>query len=43
MDINGREQLRQMYKQADNSEKTFFPAKPKINPNERDRLFRVCA
>ncbi|MGI6700746.1 MAG: recombinase family protein [Christensenellales bacterium] len=43
MDINGREQLRQMYQQADNSEKTFFPAKPKINPNERDRLFRVCA
>lgn len=25
------------------SEKVFIPAKPKINPNEKDRFFRVCA
>ena len=24
-------------------DKVFIPAKPKINPNERDRFFRVCA
>ena len=24
-------------------EKTYIPAKPKINPNEKDRFFRVCA
>ena len=40
---SGREQLRQYYQQEDTGEKTFIPAKPKINPNEKDRFFRVCA
>ena len=42
-DKSGSEQLRQFYQQEDASEKTYIPAKPKINPNERDRFFRVCA
>ena len=42
-DRNGREQLRQYYQQEDTGEKTYIPAKPKINPNEKDRFFRVCA
>lgn len=40
---NQREELRQIYRREDSGEKTFIPAKPKINPNERDRFFRVCA
>lgn len=42
-DPYNREQLRQIYQQEDIGEKDFIPAKPKINPNERDRFFRVCA
>ena len=42
-DIDNRERLRQVYQREDTGEKTFIPAKPKINPNERNRLFRVCA
>ncbi len=42
-DKNEREQLRQMYQKEDDGDKMFIPAKPKINPNERDRFFRVCA
>lgn len=42
-DDGRREQLRQIYQREDTSEKTFIPAKPKINPNEKDRFFRVCA
>lgn len=42
-DKNGREQLRQYYQQEDTGEKIYIPAKPKINPNEKDRFFRVCA
>lgn len=38
-----REDLRKIYQREDNGEKTFIPAKPKINPNEKDRFFRVCA
>ena len=38
-----REELRKVYQQEDTSEKTFIPAKPKVNPNEKDRFFRVCA
>ncbi|MBQ7146284.1 MAG: recombinase family protein [Lachnospiraceae bacterium] len=38
-----REQLRKAYQKEDSGEKTFIPAKPKINPNEKDRFFRVCA
>jgi len=42
--VNGqREDLRKIYQREDTSEKTFIPAKPKINPNEKDRFFRVCA
>ena len=40
---DGRDELRQIYQREDNSNKTFIPAKPKINPNEKDRFFRVCA
>ncbi len=40
---NDREQLRKVYQKEDSGEKTFIPAKPRINPNERDRFFRVCA
>ena len=44
MQDNGRrEQLRQIYQREDTGEKTFIPAKPRSNPNERDRFFRVCA
>lgn len=42
-DKSGREQLRQIYQQEYTGEKTFIPARPKINPNERDRFFRACA
>lgn len=42
-DSNNREQLRHIYQQEDSGEKTFIPARPKINPNERDKFFRVCA
>lgn len=42
-DKSGREHLRQIYQREDTGEKTYIPAKPKINPNERDRFFRVCA
>ena len=38
-----REQLRKLYQQEDNSEKSFIPARSKIDPREMDRLFRVCA
>ena len=38
-----KEELRQIYRREETGEKTFIPAKPKINPNERDRFFRVCA
>ncbi len=42
--MNGdREDLRRIYQHEDTGDKTFIPAKPKINPNERDRIFRVCA
>ena len=40
---NQREELREIYRREDSGDKTFIPAKPKINPNERDRFFRVCA
>ena len=43
MQNNNREKLRHIYQQEDNGEKTFIPARPKINPNEKDRFFRVCA
>ncbi len=42
-DKDGREQLRILYQQEDTGEKVFIPAKPRINPNEKDRFFRVCA
>ena len=38
-----REQLRQIYQQEDVGQRVLIPAKPKINPNEKDQLFRVCA
>ena len=42
-DKDSREKLRQAYQREDNNNKTYIPAKPKINPNEKDRFFRVCA
>lgn len=38
-----RENLRRIFQHEDIGEKTFIPAKPKINPNEKDRYFRTCA
>ena len=43
MPNNSHEELRSIYRREDASEKTFIPAKPKINPNEKDKYFRVCA
>jgi len=43
MQYSDRENLRKIYQQEDSGTKTFIPAKPKINPNEKDRFFRVCA
>ncbi|MBD5103280.1 MAG: recombinase family protein [Ruminococcaceae bacterium] len=40
---NSREQLRQIYRQEDTGQRAYIPAKPKIDPNERNKLFRVCA
>ena len=40
---NEKEELRQIYRREESGEKTFIPAKPLINPNEKDRFFRVCA
>ena len=40
---NNRDELRQIYRREDNSQKTYIPAKPKINPNERNRFFNACA
>ena len=40
---NNKEELREIYRREDSGEKTFIPAKPKINPNEKDKFFRVCA
>lgn len=38
-----REELHRVYQREDTGDKTFIPAKPKINPNERNRFFRACA
>lgn len=38
-----REELRQIYQRVDDSNKTFIPAKPKIDPYSKDRFFRACA
>ena len=38
-----REELRQIYQQKDDSNKTYIPAKPKIDPYSKDRFFRACA
>ena len=38
-----REQLRQVYQREEAGEKTFIPAKPKIDIYGADRVFRVCA
>lgn len=40
---NNREELRQIYQQEDTSDKTYIPAKPKMNPYEKDMKFRACA
>ena len=41
--VDGKEQLRQIYRQEDTAQKSYIPAKPKINLNEQNKLFRVCA
>ena len=38
-----REQLRQVYQKEDTSDKTFIPAKPKVDLYGEGQLFRVCA
>lgn len=40
---SGREQQSQYDRREDAGGKTYIPAKPKIDPNEKDRFFRVCA
>lgn len=38
-----REQLRQVYQKQDTGEKTYIPAKPKVNLYGEEHMFRVCA
>ena len=38
-----REQLRQIYQQEDTSDKTFIPAKPKVDLYGEEHMFQVCA
>lgn len=39
-----REKLRSIYQSTDeDTDKTFIPAKPKIDPYEKSRTFRICA
>ena len=40
---NKREELRQIYQRQDSGEKTFIPAKPKVDLYGEGHLFRVCA
>ena len=40
---NDKQELRQIYRREDTGEKTYIPAKPRISPYEKDKLFRVCA
>ncbi|MDE7192603.1 MAG: recombinase family protein [Oscillospiraceae bacterium] len=40
---NNKEESRQIYRREDTGEKTYIPAKPRISPYEKDKLFRVCA
>ena len=42
-DSSAREELRKVYQQEDKGQKVFIPAKPKVNPSEKDRFFRACA
>lgn len=41
--VDGKEQLRQIFRHEDATQKSYIPAKPKINLNEQNKLFRVCA
>lgn len=41
--LQTRENLRQIYQKADNSNKTFIPAKPKANLYGAEHIYRVCA
>ena len=45
MQSNGdkREELRQIYQRQDGGERTFIPAKPKVDLYGEDHVFRVCA
>ena len=43
MEYSNREELRKVYQTEDTGDKTFIPAKPKINPKENTGFFRVCA
>ena len=38
-----KEKLRQIYQREDNSNKTFIPAKPKVDLYGGEHIFRVCA
>ena len=38
-----KEQLRQVYQRVEEGEKTFIPAKPKVDLYGEGHLFRVCA
>lgn len=39
---NAKEQLRRVYQQTDECEKTFIPAKPKVDLYGEGHMFRVC-
>ncbi len=41
--IESWEKLRQVYRQEDTGEKTFIPAKPKVDLYGDGHVFRVCA
>lgn len=43
MQNNSREKLREIYQHEYNGQKTYIPARPKVDPYEQNRFFRVCA
>lgn len=41
--MDSREEMRRLYQTHSSSDKTYIPAKPKINLNDPSRIFRTCA
>ena len=42
-DMQTRAQLRQVYQNVDDGNKTYIPAKPKADLYGKDHIYRVCA